>query len=147
MDFGTKTQPWRSGCPFRGEDCLFGVRVQVVHRELCKSQIPRWVQENDSCLKLDNVVRSAQRIMPFASLNEHFYTPQSVSSVYTGRTADLENLKHYLQAPASANQLHAQKRFVIYGLPGSGKTQFCCKFASDIKQRYLPSIETKTNSG
>ena len=29
-----------------------------------------------------------------------------------------------------------QKRFVVFGLGGSGKTQFCCKFASDNKQRY-----------
>lgn len=86
-------------------------------------------------LKLDNAVRSAQNVMPLASLNKHFYTPQTVSSVFTGRATNLDILRDCLLAPASTNQLHSQKRFVVYGLPGSGKTQFCCKFASDNKQR------------
>ena len=86
-------------------------------------------------LKLDNALRSAQNVVPLASLNKYFYTPQTVSSIFTGRATELDTLTHCLQAPASTNQGHAQKRFVVYGLPGSGKTQFCCKFASDHKQR------------
>ncbi len=86
--------------------------------------------------KLDNAVRSAQHVVTLASINKHFYTPQAVSSIFTGRVADLDTLRRCLQAPAAANQTNAQKRFVVYGLPGSGKTQFCCKFASDNKQRY-----------
>jgi hypothetical protein len=86
--------------------------------------------------KLDNAVRSAQHVVTLASLNKHFYTPQAVSSIFTGRVTDLDTLRRCLEAPAAANQTNAQKRFVVYGLPGSGKTQFCCKFASDNKQRY-----------
>ena len=86
-------------------------------------------------LKLDNAVRSAQSVVPLASLNKHFYTPQIVSSIFTGRATDLDTLRQCLQAPTSPNPLHVQKRFVVYGLPGSGKTQFCCKFASDNKNR------------
>ena len=85
-------------------------------------------------LKLDNAVRSAQNVVPLASLNKHFYTPQTVSSIFTGRATDLDTLRRCLQASASTSHPHVQKRFVVYGLPGSGKTQFCCKFASDNKQ-------------
>lgn len=30
---------------------------------------------------------------------------------------------------------HTQKRYVIYGLGGSGKTEFCCKFAQDNREQ------------
>ncbi|CAD6590890.1 MAG: hypothetical protein ASARMPREDX12_004774 [Alectoria sarmentosa] len=85
---------------------------------------------------LDNAVRSAQNVVPLASLNKHFYTPQTVSSIFTGRATDLDTLRRCLQASASTSHPHIQKRFVVYGLPGSGKTQFCCKFASDNKQTF-----------
>ena len=86
-------------------------------------------------LKLDNAVRSAQSVVPLASLNKHFYTPQTVSSIFTGRASESDTLRQCLQASASTNSLHVQKRFVVFGLPGSGKTQFCCKFASDNKKK------------
>ena len=86
-------------------------------------------------LKLDNAVRTAQNVVPLTSLNKHFYTPQTVSSIFTGRATDLDVLRRSFQAPTSTNQFQVQKRFVVFGLPGSGKTQFCCKFASDNKQR------------
>lgn len=90
---------------------------------------------NEVSGKLDIAVRSAQNVLPLASLNEHFYTPQTVSSIYTGRVSDLDTLKRSVEASTSTNQIHPQKRFVVFGLPGSGKTQFCCKFASENKHR------------
>ncbi|MCJ1388283.1 hypothetical protein MMC18_001128 [Xylographa bjoerkii] len=83
---------------------------------------------------LVHALRSAQKIVPLASLNEYFYVPQTVSSIFTGRKNDLDILKRAFQTSTPGKELHAQKRFVVYGLPGSGKTQFCCKFASDNKQ-------------
>ena len=44
-------------------------------------------------LKLDNTVLSAQNIVPLAYLNQHFYAPQTVSSVFTGRAGELETLR------------------------------------------------------
>ena len=90
------------------------------------------VQPAKSISKLKNAIESAQNVVPLASLNKHFDTPQTVSSIFTGRGTDLDNLSLCIQ---DTDQSHAQKRFVIYGLPGSGKTQFCCRFASDNKQR------------
>lgn len=122
-------------------------------------------------------------------LNQHFYTPRTVSSIYTGRKIYLDGLKQAFETSISSSEcfphsqsrtsLHSHvsspyipsskngdspssnspstpqtpppgypggspvsgknspihKRFVIFGLGGSGKTQFCCKFASDNKQR------------
>ncbi len=35
----------------------------------------------------------------------------------------------------SKQRSNVQKRFVVYGTGGSGKTQFCCKFAQDNQDR------------
>ncbi|PQE27270.1 tetratricopeptide repeat domain-containing protein [Rutstroemia sp. NJR-2017a WRK4] len=86
--------------------------------------------------KLDSVIESAQKVVALPYLGRHFYTPQTVSSIFTGRDSELEVLKKCLFTPSSAGHLEAQKRFVVFGLAGSGKTQFCCKFAADNKQSF-----------
>ncbi|KAL9023951.1 MAG: hypothetical protein Q9180_008047, partial [Flavoplaca navasiana] len=69
------------------------------------------------------------------SLNKHFYIPRAVSSIFTGKTDLLDDLRRSLFDVSSPRaQTHAQKRFIIYGLGGSGKTEFCCKFAQDNRQ-------------
>lgn len=62
--------------------------------------------------------------------NRHYLVPFQVSEHYTGREKLALGLQERLLAP-----LAQQKRFVLYGLGGSGKTQFCLKFASDYKER------------
>ena len=75
--------------------------------------------------------------MPLASPNQHFDIPQTVSSIFTGRKEFLEDVRTSFTAPSSPGQRQIQKRFVIYGLGGSGKTQFCCKYAQDNRQKYV----------
>lgn len=65
--------------------------------------------------------------------NEHFIA-QAVSSTYTGRSKHHNLLKRWLFDEPVQSTL--QKRFVICGPPGSGKTEFCCKFASDNKHKW-----------
>ncbi|KXG49652.1 Tetratricopeptide-like helical [Penicillium griseofulvum] len=66
----------------------------------------------------------------------HFEMPQTVSSYYTGRQKQLDELKSTLDLVNSGEPQSHQKRFVIYGLGGSGKTQFCCKFAQDNREHF-----------
>jgi hypothetical protein len=70
--------------------------------------------------------------------NKHFDTPRPVDPFYTGREDQEEQLKSCFLPESSqtcgsvrGKTLEKQKRFVIYGVGGSGKTQFCCKFAED----------------
>ena len=70
-----------------------------------------------------------------AAPNKHFDIPQPVSSFYTGRKAYLENLRGIFITPAPPGLLQQQKRFVINGVGGSGKTQFCSKFAEINRER------------
>ena len=85
--------------------------------------------------KINVALTSAKAVVRLASLNEYFSIPQAVSSIFTGRATDLKTLRNSVLAPTPADQLNAQMRFVVYGLGGSGKTQFCCKFAQDNRQR------------
>ena len=80
---------------------------------------------------------TAKAVASLASENQHFDIPQPVRSIFTGRQEQLLELKETILAPDSTSHNYSiQKRFVIYGLGGSGKTQFCCKFAQDNRQRF-----------
>ena len=69
-----------------------------------------------------------------SSANKFFDPPQTVSSMFTGRKEQLKQLETCFFG-AQLDQQGVQKRFVIYGMGGSGKTQFCCKFAQDNRRR------------
>lgn len=66
-------------------------------------------------------------------VNEHYNVPHHVSVLYTGRSDILEGLRKVL-LPTSSN-LRSQKRAILYGMGGSGKTQVCLKFATDYGER------------
>jgi signal recognition particle GTPase len=55
--------------------------------------------------------------------------------MFTGREKLLEELGNALNVSASPEGHNSQKRFVVQGLGGSGKTEFCCKFAQDNRQK------------
>ncbi|KAI4247104.1 MAG: hypothetical protein LQ352_006227 [Teloschistes flavicans] len=71
------------------------------------------------------------------SPNKHFYIPRAVSSMFTGKADLLDDLRHSLfDTSTSLEKQHIQKRFIVHGLGGSGKTEFCCKFAQDNRQSF-----------
>ena len=69
------------------------------------------------------------------SRNKHFYPPQPVSSIFTGREDISAVVKTPLLAENDSSSPRQQRRFIIYGIGGSGKTQFCCKFAQDHRDK------------
>ena len=69
-----------------------------------------------------------------SSVDPIFDPPQTVSSMFTGRKEQLKQLETRF-FEAQSDQQGVQKRFVIHGMGGSGKTQFCCKFAQDNRKR------------
>ncbi|CAJ2507306.1 Uu.00g084920.m01.CDS01 [Anthostomella pinea] len=81
-------------------------------------------------------ITSATEMIAPSTNNEFFSTPKSVSSIFTGRETLLYELTEaFIQTPGLfRNQL--QRRFVVHGMGGSGKTQFCCKFAEDNRDRF-----------
>ena len=98
-----------------------------------KSQIGNLRLEDHS---IGPALRSAAIIASSASLNKHFTIPQSVSSIFTGRSKYILELKDFFDRSSFPGRPETQRRFVIYGLGGSGKTQFSCKFAQDHRQSF-----------
>ncbi|KAK8029848.1 TPR-like protein [Apiospora rasikravindrae] len=90
------------------------------------------------------VLASARAVMPLAYVNEHFSLPQAVSSSYIGREDELDKLNRVIfreeqedgGGRGASPKPKQQKRFVVYGLGGAGKSQFCCKWAQDNRHRF-----------
>lgn len=89
-----------------------------------------WTFSADS-QQVERTLQAAANARSLASINRYFEPPRAVDSNYTGRTTALAELNTVFFG--SSPNLHSgeQKRFCIYGLGGSGKTEFCCKFAQE----------------
>ncbi|KAF7874770.1 hypothetical protein EAF04_001944 [Stromatinia cepivora] len=84
--------------------------------------------------QLRNAINSTAAVVSSAHLNKHFYVPKAVSSIFTGRKRLLKELVEV--SFASSPDSPAQKHFVVRGLGGSGKTEFCCKFAQVNREKF-----------
>lgn len=67
--------------------------------------------------------------------NKYFRIPHNVSSIFTGRKEITKGLEERILASTDWNVQRQQRRFVLYGLGGSGKTQFCLKFVQENRDR------------
>ncbi len=67
--------------------------------------------------------------------NKYFSIPQVVSSIFTGREDICQAVEETLLAPEDLGSSRQQRRYIVYGIGGSGKTQFCSKFAQDHRER------------
>lgn len=90
---------------------------------------------NQLGIAIDNIARSPAS--DASMTNEHFDIPKPVDPFYTGREDYAKRLRSWMLPSLSRKQRGTstvkaeQKRFVVYGLGGAGKTQFCSKFAED----------------
>ncbi|KAL8928606.1 MAG: hypothetical protein Q9208_001840 [Pyrenodesmia sp. 3 TL-2023] len=110
---------------------IFGFQL---HKQIASLQARLTLSEADP---LYESLHSATAVASTLRLNKHFDTPKTVSSIYTGRKGYLDGLKQAFDSShISSAESPAHRRFVVFGLGGAGKTQFCCKFASDNKQRF-----------
>lgn len=84
-----------------------------------------------------DAIKPATAVASLVSINKHFDIPQTVSSIFTGRDSLLEDLQNAFDVFEISRELrNVQRRFIVYGLGGSGKTQFCCKFAQDNRNNF-----------
>ena len=67
--------------------------------------------------------------------NKYFHVPHRASSIFTGREDVTQLLRNKIREQNSGDTPPQQRRFVLYGLGGSGKTQFCLKFVQDHRDR------------
>jgi hypothetical protein len=62
--------------------------------------------------------------------------PRAVNSLFTGRSNLLSRIQKALEIKSISLTLK-QKRFVITGLGGQGKSEICLQVASLMKQQYV----------
>ncbi|KAF2266736.1 TPR-like protein [Lojkania enalia] len=69
-------------------------------------------------------------------INEWCLVPRSPSKFFTGRQKHAREVKEMLGPIRSHDDRKRNEPIVLYGLGGSGKTQFCLKYVEDNKHRY-----------
>ncbi|KAF7116950.1 hypothetical protein CNMCM5793_005580 [Aspergillus hiratsukae] len=68
--------------------------------------------------------------------NQHLYTPLLPSIDYIGRKEIREQIRQALLLPETDFIRQGQRRFIVHGIAGSGKSQLCTNFASDNRESY-----------
>ena len=71
------------------------------------------------------------------AFNKHYMVPRSPSAKFTGRQEICLELEKKCLPIVPFHSQKQQKRFVLHGLGGSGKTQIALKFAQDYRERYV----------
>lgn len=71
------------------------------------------------------------------SRNRYYFPPQETATDFIGREDVSEILKNALFPAGHGSSLDQQRKFVVHGMGGSGKTQICSKFARDNRERYM----------
>ncbi|KAL9108070.1 MAG: hypothetical protein Q9187_008341, partial [Circinaria calcarea] len=106
----------------------------------------RWVRDSESRViereKEVEALRQPQLLHPFSDdansvgCNELFIVPRWPSNHFTGRRMDASLVKEKLSPTKRPNMNNTHRIFVIYGLGGSGKTQFSLKYVQDNRSSY-----------
>lgn len=74
---------------------------------------------------------SVARVAPTKSVNKHWQIPRSSNRIYTGRREELQAI-----AQAFAGASTSQRRFVVQGMPGSGKSDLALRYAEEHAMYY-----------
>ena len=67
--------------------------------------------------------------------NKHYFVPRCSCNYFTGRKVYSDMLKNKFSSSRRYSQRRENKIFVVYGLGGSGKTQFCLRYAEEYRYR------------
>ena len=90
-------------------------------------------------IETDTLHEPTDRTPPPAVLrNQYYEVPRNPSAFYTQREIIYTHLMQACLPPDSAQLASKQKRYVLHGLGGSGKTQLCLKFAEDHRDKLGP---------
>lgn len=109
------------------------------HSSICKFDS---VQECEFVLK--TISKEAERALglncdsaaitppPPASGNTHWVVPRSVNTLFTGRSEAIGRIAKEITTPADI-----QRRFILTGMGGLGKSEVCLKVASRVRDQYV----------
>jgi hypothetical protein len=63
--------------------------------------------------------------------NVHWLVPRGANAFFTGRRKILEKLEQQLLPSCNQYPSARQKRFILHGLGGAGKSEICLKFLEE----------------
>ncbi|KAF8421167.1 hypothetical protein EV426DRAFT_217969 [Tirmania nivea] len=131
-----------------------------VEANLTKVQRLKWVMmDKEKATELANELKGwnerlfallpPRRLIPRSSRkNKHYTIPQRASPIFTGRKMALSSLEEAFFGATGedtneddisiceGDKVDRQRRAVLYGLGGAGKTQIALKFAEDNRDRF-----------
>ncbi|KAL1607692.1 hypothetical protein SLS60_002627 [Paraconiothyrium brasiliense] len=114
------------------------ISIAAVYRDFTSVSLSSLKQITASIEGIENDIPRTRAIT-----NKHFYIPKPVDRFYTGRKEEARQLKDWLlceepqETSGSDDEMNAKdKRFVVHGVGGAGKTQFCCKFATQTQNHF-----------
>lgn len=111
-------------------------RWKRAHENLLRARADEAYELTTLVYDIKNVSQGYQRPLPSQRrLNKFFYPPKAIAVDFVGREEATEALSKAFFAPEDDSKLRRQKIFIIHGIGGSGKTEFCAKFARDHQER------------
>jgi Mrp family chromosome partitioning ATPase len=69
--------------------------------------------------------------------NMHWAVTRSVNSLFTGRTDELNQIENAIRRSLADTNVKLQKRYVITGMGGQGKSELCLNIANSMRQSYV----------
>jgi hypothetical protein len=69
----------------------------------------------------------------------HWLVPREVRSIFTGREELVRTIKSAV-LPDREGDPSTQKRFVITGMGGQGKSEICLKVAHELRDRCVSTV-------
>ncbi|KAH7374180.1 hypothetical protein BKA64DRAFT_714983 [Cadophora sp. MPI-SDFR-AT-0126] len=103
---------------------IFGLHMPLIYGEGRKNAFMRLEREIDERSKGANIYG-----------NVHWMIPRAINSLFTGRSDLLSRIQTALEID-SISLPQRQRRFIITGLGGQGKSEICLQIASLMKQKF-----------
>lgn len=126
--------------------------VDANHRDMCKFDTRNDETYKKLVKRMNRMLKGKDKSLPgldYSPLklrNKHFELPFDVSPYFTGGDDICSELQESCLSLQDDHARNPQRRFVLYGLGGSGKTQMALKFASDHRERFWGVFFMDTSS-
>ncbi|KAA6409764.1 MAG: kinesin light chain 1 [Lasallia pustulata] len=111
--------------------CLW---IAKLAKRVAEEAVPEVIAGN-KMMEAPGVVEAKEKSTR-TSVNIHWKVPRTVNTLFTGRTKVLNTVKQALCSDSGASNVDKQKRFVITGLGGQGKSEVCLSIANITRQHF-----------
>ncbi|KAK0643989.1 hypothetical protein B0T16DRAFT_392425 [Cercophora newfieldiana] len=76
----------------------------------------------------------------------HFHLPDDATPNFVGRQDALSTIHNAFFPDDRPSTTPGRKSFIVFGMGGSGKTELCCKFATEYKDQYTAVFTIRASS-